>query len=64
MQKIKVNAKLYARINLRKYFTREVSSLSKSLRSYKDLNKDYNNLLSFKQYLIKENNSYYFFLYS
>ena len=40
--------KLYARINLRKYFIREISSLNKFLRSYKNLNKDYNKLLSFK----------------
>ena len=36
--------KLYARINLRKYFIRELSFLNKFLKSYKDLNKDYNKL--------------------
>ena len=40
--------KLYARINLRKYFIREVSFLNKSLRNYKDLNKNCNKSLSFE----------------
>ena len=64
MQKIKINAKLYARINLKKYFARRVLFLNKFLRSYKDLKEVYNKSLSFKQYLIKKNDSYYFFLYS